>query len=101
VAGSTTARAFDAPNKTVYFDHLAGTEGAPFAHEAFTGMSPGAGGKESWVFLTNEGLVKPGMMINFQNEAGRSISERDTGELAEAGYQISVVPYDWWSQFLS
>ena len=41
------------------------------------------------------------MIINFQNEVGRSISERNTRELVDAGYQISVVPYDWWSQYLS
>ncbi len=101
VAGSTSARAFDAPHKTVYFDHLAETTGgAPVAHEAFTGKTPGAGDIESWIFLANEGVVKPGMIINFQNEVGQSISERSTGELVEAGYQISVVPYVWWSRHL-
>jgi hypothetical protein len=101
VAGSTSARAFDAPHKTVYFDHLAETGGAAVAHEAFTGKTPGAGDIESWVFLAKQGVVKPGMIINFQNEVGRSISERNTRELVDAGYQISVVPYDWWSQYLS
>jgi hypothetical protein len=100
VAGSTLARAFDAPHKTVYFDHLSETGEAPVAHEAFTGKTPGAGDTESWIFLANEGVVKPGMIINLQNEVGQSISERNTGELVEAGYQISVVPYDWWSQYL-
>jgi len=102
VAGSTLARAFDAPHKTVYFDHLVETTGgAPVAHEAFTGRTPGTRDIESWIFLANEDMVKPGMIINFQNEVGQSISERNTLELVQAGYQISVVPYDWWSRFLS
>lgn len=102
VAGSTSARAFEAPCKTVYFDHLVETTGGtPVAHEAFTGKAPGAGDIESWIFLANEGVVNPGMIINFQNEVGQSISERNTRELVEAGYQISVVPYVWWSQYLS
>ncbi len=100
VSGSTSARGFDAPHKTVYFDHLAETAGAPVAHEAFTGKTPGAGDIESWIFLANAGVVKPGMIINIRNEVGKSISEGNAGELVEAGYQISVVPYDWWSQYL-
>jgi len=74
--------------------------GAPVAHEAFTGRTPGVGDIEAWIFLADEGVVKPGMIINFQNELGQSINERSAGELVGAGYQISVVPYVWWSHYL-
>ena len=94
------ARTFEAQSKTVYFDHLAETGGAPVAHEAFTGRTPGVGDLEAWIFLSNESVVKPGMIINFQNELGQSINERSAGELVGAGYQISVVPYVWWSHYL-
>ena len=101
VAGSTSARAFEAQSKTVYFDHLAETGGAPVAHEAFTGRTPGVGDLEAWIFLANEGVVIPGMIINFQNELGQSINEISTGQLVGVGYQVSVVPYTWWSHCLS
>jgi hypothetical protein len=101
VAGSTLARAFQAQSKTVYFDHLGDIGGAPVAHEAFTGRTPGVGDVEAWIFLANEGVVKPGMIVNFQNELGQSINERSAGDLVGAGYQISVVPYAWWSHCLS
>jgi hypothetical protein len=100
VAESTLARAFEAQSKTVYFDHLTETRGAPVAHEAFTGRTPGVGDIEAWIFLANEGVVKPGMIINFQNELSQSINERSAEELVGAGYQISVVPYVWWSHYL-
>jgi hypothetical protein len=101
VTGSTLALGFIAPTKTVYFDHLARTRGKPLAHEAFTGRTPGTGDVEAWIFLANEGIVKPGMIINFQNEIGQSIGESITGELVAAGYQVSVVLYAWWSRHLS
>jgi hypothetical protein len=101
VAGSTLARAFEAQSKTVYFDHLTQTGGAPIAHEAFTGRTPGVGDIHAWIFLANEGVVKPGMIINFQNEVGQSINEISTGKLVGAGFQVSVVPYTWWSRCLS
>ena len=100
VAGSTLARAFEAQFKTVYFDHLEDTGGAPVAHEAFTGRTPGVGDIEAWIFLANEGVVIPGMIINFQNELGQSINAIITGQLVGAGYQVSVVPYTWWSHYL-
>lgn len=99
VAGSTLARGFEAPAKTVYFDHLAWTQETPIAHEAFTGRTPGTGDIEAWIFLAN-GVVKPGMIINFQNGVGQSINQRTTCELVSAGYQVSVVPYSWWSRYL-
>lgn len=101
VTGSTLASGLKARKKTVYFDHLARTRGKPVAHEAFTGRTPGTGDLEAWIFLAKERVVKPGMIINFQNEVGKSISERNARELVEAGYQISVVPYAWWSPYLS
>jgi len=97
VAGSTSSKGFDTPFKTVYFDHLVKRRGSIVAHEAFTGLTPGAGDIEGWLFLSKEGVIRPGMIINFQNEVGQSISEKNTRKLAGAGYQISVVPYAWWS----
>jgi len=100
VAGSTSSVAFDTPSKTVYFDHLAKIGRAFLAHEAFTGRTPGMGDIDAWIFLADKGVVKPGMIINFQNEVGQSINEKVTRKLIEAGYQVSVVPYVWWSNHL-
>jgi hypothetical protein len=95
-AGSTSALGFETPSKTVYFDHLVVRDGVSIANEAFTGESPGVGDIAAWIFLANEGVVKPGVIINFQNEVGRSISESNTNALVRAGYQVSVVPFGWW-----
>lgn len=101
VAGSTLALAFKVPSKTVYFDHLSGSREAPIAHEAFTGRTPGKGDVEAWIFLAKEGIVRPGMIINFQNEVGQSVNKVTSARLVDAGYQISVVPFVWWSRYLS
>jgi len=101
VEGSTSAKGFAAPAKTVYFDHLVTTGDGLIANEAFTGKTPGVGDIEAWVYLAKEGVVAPGMIFNFQNEPGHSIGEKGTRELVSEGYKVSVVPYTWWSQYLS
>ncbi len=100
VAGSTLSRGFETPFKTVYFDHFSSDGKVPKANEAFTGPAPGAGDIEAWIFLANRGLVRPGMIIDFQNELGQSINESNSASLVSAGYEVSVVPYDWWSSYL-
>lgn len=101
VAGSTLARGFRTPFKIVYFDHLAKTEEAPLANEAFTGRTPGKGDVGAWIFPARESIVGPGMIVNFQNEVGQSINETTADRLVRAGYQVSVVPHKWWSNYLN
>jgi hypothetical protein len=101
VAGSTLSRGFQTPSKTVYFDHLFGRLDLPTADEAFTGPAPGTRDLEAWIFLAGSGRVKPGMIINFQNEKGQSISTVNTASLVCAGYCVSVVPFAWWAHHLS
>jgi hypothetical protein len=100
-AGSTLSRGFVTPSKTVYFDHLSGDGKVPTANEAFTGPAPSAGDIEAWIFLASHGVVRPGMIIDFQNELGQSISESRSAKLISVGYQVSVVPYGWWSSCLA
>ena len=100
VAGSTLSRGFATPYETVYFDHLSGQKKVPTADEAFAGPTPGHGDIEAWTYLANRRVIKPGMIINFQNELGQSISEHNCAILVGAGYRVSVVPYGWWASFL-
>lgn len=100
-AGSTLSTGFKSPSKTVYFDHLAGVENVPLANEAFTGLAPGCKDIAAWIYLSNEHVVKPGLVVNFQNERNQSINGANLASLVRAGYQVSVVPYNWWSPFLS
>lgn len=99
--GSTRAQGFRSPSKTVYFDRLLRTGSLPTACEAFTGPAPGTSDVEAWIYLSEARVVKPGTIINFQNEVGQSISEMTATPLVNAGYQVSVVPYHWWSPNLS
>ena len=100
-AGSTQSYGLKAPGKTVYYDHLSGTGGVPTASEAFTGLAPGARDIQAWKFLSKAGRIKPGLIINLQNERGQSISEANAYTLVRAGYHVSVVPFAWWSPNLS
>ncbi len=100
-AGSTLSKGFKSPSKTVYFDHLTEIENTPIANEAFTGLAPGSKDIEAWVYLSNERVIKPGMVINFQNERNQSINAANSTSLVRAGYQVSVVPHSWWSPYLS
>ena len=101
VSGSTLSRGFETPLKTVYFDHLSSNGDVPTANEAYTGPAPGVRDVDAWIMLAKNGVVKPGMIIDFQNAIGQSISESVTAELASAGYQVSVVPFSWWSSCLN
>ena len=101
VAESTLALGFETPFKTVYFDHLSRKQEGFIAHEAFTGRTPGKGDVEAWIFLARKGVVRPGLIINFQNEVGQSVNRITSNRLVDVGYQVSVVPYSWWSHYLS
>ena len=100
-AGSTQSYGLESPCKTVFFDHLSGTGGVPTASEAFTGLAPGVRDIQAWEFLSKAGRINPGLIINLQNERGQSISEANACTLVQAGYRVSVVPFGWWSPYLS
>jgi len=100
-AGSTLSYGLDSPCKTVYFDHLTKSGGVPIASEAFTGLAPGVRDIQAWEFLSKTGRVRPGLIINLQNARRQSISEANAYTLIRAGYHVSVVPFAWWSPYLS
>ena len=94
--GSTLARGFDTPFKTVYFDDLSGTPEHPTAGEAFTDDAPGTRDIEGWIFLSKTGSISPGSMINFQDSKRQCVGEAITERLVAGGFRVSVVPYEWW-----
>ena len=97
--GSTKARGFDSPFKTVFFDDISETPKFPVANEAFTGNEPGTRDVEAWVFLSRAGTIKPGSVVNFQNSKGQCVGETITTRLVNAGFAVSVVPYAWWERY--
>ena len=70
-------------------------------HEASTGRTSGKGDIEAQIFLAKGGQVTHGMIFDFQNEVGQSMSVVTTVRLVGAGYRVSVVHYIWWSPYLS
>ncbi len=100
VAGSTLSGGFKTPFMTVYFDHLMHGGLVPSANEAFAGLAPSRWDVDAWIYLANRGIVRPGMIVNFQNGVGRSMGRNVSSRLLRAGHQVSVVPFAWLSSYL-